>query len=404
MLQSPYVIKASIGEFSAQIYGCRRLVFYPLMEAMLVIVGHICIETGLGFSDTGEELSGKQFLLQGSPESLDLAVSLRAIDPGAKVVDAIFSEELLKLIDHPLGPMAEGRIVITHQIQGFGPKGDIAVEKLYGMLHLAGGIDPGRNDIAGGIIHQSDDIGLANPLNPEGPLDVDVPKGIGVFSAIAVGFSLLPDSWSCGRPRYNTVDRLVAEITDTSCPELRLDPLAPPSQKHPHQEDEVLDEWVGPRVDPMGSSGAFLEASDIITTGPEAVPPPPQGSGIYAQIGRSLSNGLSGIDGLHQVPYQSHRPYLLPQLIEPLVLFCLLLLHPLLLKRTIDEDSEEIRLFVLRFELATFFVFLQMGYPGIIHLRTPFFRFGLQNSSLRPKSNLEGVLSFFNTLKWTNVG
>lgn len=404
MFQSPYVIKASIGEFSAQIDRCWRLVLYPLMEAMLVIVGHICIETDLGFSDTGEDLSGEQFLLQGSPESLDLAVCLGTIDPGAQMVDAIFFEELLELIDHPLGPMAEGCIVITHQIQGFGPKGDIAIEKLYGMLHLAGGIDLGRDDIAGGIIHQTDDIGLANPLNPERALDVDVPKGIGVFSAIAVGVFLLPDSWSCGRPGYDTVDRLVAEARDAPFSELRLDPLGSPSQKHPHQEDEILDEGMGPRVDPMGSSGAFLEALDTITTDPESVPPPPQGSGMYAQLGRSLGNSLSGIDSLHQVPYQSHCPYLLPQLIEPLVLSCLLLSHPLLLKRTIDKDSEEIRLFVLRSKLATFFVFLQMGYPGIIHPRTPFFRLGLQNSSLKPKSNLEGVLLFFNTLKWTNVG
>jgi hypothetical protein len=33
---------------------------------------------------------------------------------------------------------------------------------------------------------------------------------------------------------------------------------------------------------------------------------------------------------------------------------------------------------VLCSELATFFVFLQMGRPGIIHLRTPFCRFGLK--------------------------
>ncbi len=404
MLQSPYVVKASIGELSAQIYGCWGLVFYSLMETMLVIVGHICIETGLGVSDTGEELSGEQFLLQGSPESLDLAVCLGAIDPGAQVVDAIVFEELLKLIDHPLGPMAKGRIVITHQIQGFGPKGDIAIEKLYGMLHLAGGIDPGRDDIAGGIIHQANDIGLAHPLNPERTLDVDVPKGVGAFSAIVVGFSLFPDSWPCGRPGYDSVDRLVAETRDTPFSELRLDPLGPPSQKHPHQKDEILDKGMSPRVDPLGSSGAFLEALDIITTGPEAIPPPPQSSGIYAQLGRGLSNGPSGIDGLHQVPYQSHRPYLLPQLIEPLALVSPLLLHLLLLKRTIDEDSEKIRLLILRSKLATFFVFLQMGYPGIIHPRTPLFRFGLQNLSLKPKSNLEGVLLFFNTIKWTNVG
>ncbi len=371
---------------------------------MLVIVGHICIETGLGVFDTGEELSGEQFFLQGSPESLDLAVSLGAIDPGAQVVDTIVFEELLELIDHPLGPMVEGCIVITHQLQGFGPKGDIAIEKLYGMLHPAGGIDPGRDDIAGGIIHQANDIGLAHPLNPEGTLDVDVPKGVGAFSAIAVGVFLRSDSWPCGRPRYDTVDRLVAEARDAPFSELRLDPLSSPPQKHPHQEDEILDKGMRPRVDPLGSSGAFLEALDIVTTGPEDLPPPPQGSGIYAQLRRSPSNGLSGIDGLHQVPYQSHRPYLLPQLIEPLALFSPLLLHPLLLKRTIDEDSEEIRLFVLRSKLATFFVFLQMGYLGIMHPRTPFFRFGLQNSSLKPKSNLEGVLLFFNILKWTNVG
>lgn len=404
MLQSPYVIKASIGEFSAQIYGCRCLVFYPFMEAVLVIVGHICIETVLGFFDTGEQFSRQEFLLQGSPKSLDLSVRLGAIDPGAQVVDAMVCEELLKLIDHPLCPMAEGRIVITHQIQGFSPEGDIAVEKRYGMLHLAGGIDPGRDDIAGGIIHQTHDIGLAHSLDPEGSLDVDVPEGIGAFSAIAFGFSLLLGSWSCGRSSYDPVDRLVAETGDAPLPELRLDPLGPPSQQHPYQKDEVLDKGMGPRVDPLGSSGALLEAPDIIPTGPETVPPPPQGSGMYAQLARSLSNGLSAIDGLPQLPYQFHRPYLLPQLIEFLVLTCLLLSHPLLLKGTIDEDSEEIRPFVFRSKLAAFFVFLQMGCPSIIHLRTPFVRFGLEKPSLKPKSNLEGVLLFFNTLKWTNVG
>ena len=64
---------------------------------------------------------------------------------------------------------------------------DIAIEKLYGMLHHAGGIDPGRDDIAGGIIHQTNDIGLPNSLNPEGTFDVGVPEEIGAFSAIAVG-------------------------------------------------------------------------------------------------------------------------------------------------------------------------------------------------------------------------
>jgi hypothetical protein len=48
-------------------------------------------------------------------------------------------------------------------------------------------------------------------------------------------------------------------------------------------------------------------------------------------------------------------------------------------------------------------VFLQMGRPGIIHLRTPFCRFGLKTQCLKPKSNLEGVLLFFNPLKWTYV-
>lgn len=380
------------------------MVFYPFMEAVLVIVGHIGIQTVLGFSDAGEQFSGEEFLLQGSPESLDLSVRFGAIDPGAKVVDAIVSEELLKLIDHPLCPMAKSRIVITHQIQGFRPKGDIAVEKRYGMLHCAGGIDPRRDEIAGGIIHQADDVGLAHSLDPEGSLDVDVPEGIGAFSSIAFGFSLLPDSGSCGRPSYDPVDRLVAETGDAPCPELRLDPLGPPSQQHPHQKDEILDEGMSPRVDPPGASGAFLEASDSIPTGLEAGPPPPQGSGMYAQLARGLSNSLSGIDGLPQLPYQFHRPYLLPQLIELLVLISLFLSHPLLLKGTIDEDSEEIRFFVFRSKLAAFFVFLQMGCPRIIHLKTPFFRFGLEQSSLQSKSNLEGVLLFFNTLKWTNVG
>ncbi len=154
------------------------------MEALLVIVGDICTETNLGLSDTGEGLSSEEFFLQGSPESLYRAISLGAIDPSAQAVDNIVSEELLKLSDHPFGPMAKGRIVITHQIQRFGPKGDIAVEKLYGILHLSGGIDFARHDVAGGIIHQSDDIGLAKPLNPEGTSDVDVPKGIGICCAI----------------------------------------------------------------------------------------------------------------------------------------------------------------------------------------------------------------------------
>jgi hypothetical protein len=154
------------------------------MGTMLVIVGHICIETGLGVSDTAKELLREQFVLQGSPESLDLAVCLRTIDPGAQVVDTFVLEEFLELINHPLGPMTKGCIVITHQVQGVGPKGDITIEKLYGMLHLAGAIDPGRDDIGGGIIHETDDIGLANPLNPEGTLDVDVPKGIRAFSSL----------------------------------------------------------------------------------------------------------------------------------------------------------------------------------------------------------------------------
>ena len=164
----------------------------------------------------------------------------------------------------------------------------------------------------------------------------------------------------------------MAEARDAPFSELRLDPLGPPSQKHPHQKDEVLNVWGGPQIDPPGPSGALPKALDIITTGLEGGPPPPHGSGIYAQLRGSLSNGLSWIDGLHHVPYQSHRTYLLPQLIEHLALFSPLLLHLLLLKRTIDEDSKEIRLLVLCSELATFFVFLQMGRPGIIHLRTPF--------------------------------
>ncbi len=156
-----------------------------------------------------------------------------------------------------------------------------------------------------------------------------------------------------------------------------------------------------PRIDPLRSSGTLLEALDIVTSGPEHLPPPPQGWGMYAQLGRSPSNGPSGIDGLHQVPYQSHRPYPLRQFIEPLALFSALLFHPLLLKRTIDENGKEIRLLVLRLELTKFFVFLQMGYPGIIDLRGPFCRFGLKTQSLKPKSNVEGVFLFFNRLKWT---
>lgn len=363
------------------------MVFYPFVEAVLVIVGHIRIQTVPGFSDAGEQFSGEEFLLQGSPESLDLSVRLGAIDPGAKVVDAVVSEELLKPINHPSCSVTEGRIVITHQIQGFRPKGDIAVEKLYGMLHLARGIDPRRDDIAGGIIHQADDIDLAHCLDPEGSLDVDVPEGIGAFSSIAFWLSLLPGSGSCGRPSDDPVDRLVAE-----------------SQQHPPQKDKVLDEGVSPRVDPLGSSGALLEAPDIIPTGLEPVPPPPQGSGMYAQLARCLRNGRSGITGLPHLPYQSDRLYLPPHLMELLVLVSLLLSHPLLRKGTIDEDREEIRLFVFGSKLAAFFVFLQMGCPRIIHLGTPFFRFGFEQSSLQPKSNLEGVLLFFNTLKWTNVG
>ena len=374
------------------------------MEAVLVIVRHIGIQSLLGFSDAGKAFLGEEFLLQGSPESLDLSVCLGAIDSRAQVVDAMVSEEPLKLIDHPLCPVAEGRIVIAHQIQGLGPQGDIAVQKRYGMLHLTGGIDPCRDDIAGGIIHQADDVGLAHSLDPEWSLDVDVPEGIGAFSTIAFWFSLLPHHRPCSRPSYDPVDCLMAEIRDASCPELRLDPLGTPSQKHPHQKDEVLDEGMSPRVDPLGPPGALLKASDIIPTGLEAVPPPPQGSGMYAQLIRALSNGRSGIDVLLQLPYQSDRPYPLPQLIERLVLISLLLSHAFLHKGAIDEDREEIRLFVFGLKLAAFLMFLQMRCFRIIHLRTPFFRFGKERSSLQSKSTVEGVLLEFNTLKWTNVG
>jgi hypothetical protein len=116
----------------------------------------------------------------------------------------------------------------------------------------------------------------------------------------------------------------------------------------------------------MGSSGALLETLDIIATGIEGIPPPPNGSGIYVQLPRSLNKGLSGIDGLHQVFYQSDRPYPLSQLIEPLALFGLLFSHPFLFKRTIDENSKKTMLFVLGSKLAIFFVFPHMGCPRSI--------------------------------------
>jgi hypothetical protein len=150
------------------------------VEPVVVVVGSVGGDRGIGRGEVGEVLAVEDLGLERRPEGLDLAVRPGRVDLGPDVPDLELGEAPLEATEHRAHHRHEGRPVVGHQLMGDAAQVDGLREGFEDRERLPARDGPDAEEEAAEVVDEGDEVAGPSPSGRrrqvEGALEVDVPE------------------------------------------------------------------------------------------------------------------------------------------------------------------------------------------------------------------------------------
>src|SRR5256714_4595229 len=303
MTQGRNVLEADIGE------GCPVVPFRrcePAEHAAEPVVVVVVDEAGkrrLGCIEAAEALAVEHFLLEDTPESLDLAVGPGRADLGSQMLDVELPQALAEAGEHARHPDHEGEAVVAHQLERLTAQLEALVEPSQDRRRLGLGQDAQPDHEAGMVVDQAHDPGLdvvlAAEVDEEGALDIDVPELIGSSPLVAGPWSRWDTAAGAAAGLEQAIDVGVANLIDPAPGQFSRDPLGVPVGEQANGDDDSVDQSRDGRPQLQRTPRALDQPVDagLLVASQPAV----QGTSRHSQLSTRAPN-----PGLQRSPHCAH--------------------------------------------------------------------------------------------------